>query len=184
MKITNINFFREKENHLVPDFRIPYKDSNEKYFDYFHSCLSDIKITSNVSQNVFINFETSRNTLLYSYYCYRMSAPAALYLLSTLEMALEERAKKSGKEFKAHQGLNEKFKYAFTQKWLDIKKLAPIQAQKNVKDWVYYTYNDFIGYYVFLRNELAHGSFILDTPMITCDLFDQIAHIINMLYEE
>ena len=104
--------------------------------------------------------------------------------MCALELALTEKAKSLNKEFKDHDGLNEKLKYAFNQKWLDIKALAPPMAKKNVKDWLYYAHNDYVGYYVSLRNELAHGSFILDTPMMTCDLFNQVAQIINMLFEK
>lgn len=183
-EIPKIDLYRERNDIHVPDYRIPYKDTDEKYLDFFHDTLLKIQLTPQVSKNVVIHFETSKNTLLYSYYCYRMSAPATLYLLCALEMALTEKAKMLNKEFKDHDGLNEKFKYAFNQKWLDIKILAPPMAKKNVKDWLYYAHNDYVGYYVALRNELAHGSFILDTPMMTCDLFGQVAQIINMLFEE
>lgn len=182
--IPRTELFRDRNDILIPDFRMSYDNTDEKYLDLFHGTLSKIKLTSQPPKDVMINFETARNTLLHSYFCYRLSAPATLYLFCTLEMALTEKAKLSKKHFREHDGLNEKFKYAFNQKWLDIKKLAPSEAQKNVKDWLYYTHNDYIGSYVYLRNELAHGSFILDTPLMTCDLFGQVAQVINMLFEK
>lgn len=175
--------FRAKQDIHQPDFRMPYDNTDEKYFHFFYDTLAKMQLNSIVPSSILVNFETSKNTLLYSYYCYRMSAPATLFLLSTLEMALTERAKISNKEFKAQDGLYEKFKYAFSQKWLDIKLLAPASAQENVKDWLYYAHNDYVGYYVYLRNELAHGSFVLDTPLSTCDIFNQVTQIINLLFE-
>lgn len=183
-EIPKAELFKDRKAILTPDFRISYDNTDEKYFNLFYEAIAKITLNSQVPQKILLNFETSRNTLLYSYYCYRMSAPATLYLLSTLEMALTVRARTSSKEFKDRDGLNEKFKYAFNQHWLDIKKLAPTGALNNVKDWLYYAHNDYVGYYVNLRNDLAHGSSGLDTPLLVCDLFSQIAQIINMLFDD
>lgn len=183
-EVPKAELFKDKADIFEPGFRWNYDNTNGKYFNFFYDSISKIKLDSSVPTSVLVNFETSKNTLLYSFYCYRMSTPARLYLLCTLEMALTEKAAKIGKIFKDHQGLGEKFSFAFHQEWLDIKQLAPPMARENVKDWLKYTHNDFIGFYVYVRNELAHGSSSLETPLMSCDFFAQVAQIINMLYEE
>lgn len=180
--IPESELFKKKENILIPDFRIPYKNENDEYFNAFYSIIEKIQLNNNVPREVYINFETAKNVLLYSYYSYRMSVPATLFIFSTLELSMTLRAQISEKPFKDHDGFLIKFKHCFQQKWLEIKKIAPSTAKP--KDWLKYTNNSYIGYYVNMRNDLAHGSKRLNTPLETCDIFNDIASIINMLFEK
>lgn len=144
----------------------------------FHEKISRIEITSEAPRDVIISFEAAKNTMLYSYFSYRLSTPALSFAFSTLEMALKR--KLEIEKQKLPGGLNNKLVRALDLGWLDVKK---IMVPTNLPlCWDSYVRTAVIPYIRFLRNDLAHDPVYLNFPYRVLGDLSMIARIINMLY--
>lgn len=173
--------FKRLEMIHKPDVRMMYSVKEDKFLETLHLELDKLNLIEEVGEDVFLGFETAKNTLLYSFYCYRLSVPCTLFAFSVLEMAITTKALSIEKKFKNTDGLKVKMKYAFNQNFWDIKLLAPETAKP--KDWTHYTHNSYIDYYVDMRNRLAHNPAELQGTFDVLELLGDFCKMINMLFE-
>lgn len=179
------NYFRKLDEITNPDIRLIAANIDEsKYLISFYSKISDIKLSASVPRDVYINFETAKNTLLYSYYCYRLTMPAMIFSLAVLEQAIALKAHAVGFKFSPHCGLKRKLKTGIRQRWLDVSKLSRISGWTMTPDeWTNYIDNAFIPWFVELRNDLAHCPSLLDFPINIWAHMKDISELINQLFE-
>lgn len=97
-KIGSGDIFKLQEEIRVPDVRWKGHLAEEHILKEFYNLISDVKLSERVPNDVFINFETGKNTLLYSYFSYRMSMPALSFAFATLELAITYKAQLHGKQ--------------------------------------------------------------------------------------
>lgn len=174
--------FKRLERLHSPDMRMMYSVKEDKFLEVLHLELDKLNLVDEVGEDVFLGFETAKNTLLYSFYCYRLSVPCTLLAYSVLEMAITTKALSMGKRFKNTDGLKVKMKYAFNQNLWDIKLLASETAKP--KDWTHYTHNAYINYYVDMRNRFAHNPAELYGTFDVLELLGEFCKMINMLYSK
>lgn len=106
--------------------------------------------------------------------------PALLWSLTSLEMALGAKAEKKGLKFKNSDGLCNKLDMAFSKQWLNIREVVPQSFTPSDRK----TYQEsFIRCFPRIRKNLAHGTWILDTPFEVARIFDDIARVINNLFK-
>lgn len=178
-QVGSVELFKKIDDIYLPDSRWQWKDT--AVLESFYIRINSIKLVNSVPNDIFINFETAKNTLLYSYFSYRLSMAAMLVALVNLETAIVKKA-----ELVSHKGgmngLSQKLQTAFNHKWIDIKNVAnPVNVPD---DWKVYTDCAFIKYFVGLRNSLAHELGVLDLPWKVCQDLETIAKMINELFQK
>jgi len=184
MTINSCDMLKDKDEVFIMDERnkIYYSYS---YDDFYHD-IAKCKLNDYVPEDIVIHFETAKNILLYSWYSYRLTMPAKMHLISTVEFSLRERTLKEGIEKVGDRSrktekamLSDLFNLAITQGWInsvDFKKIAP-----NAND----TYPQVIkGAFINFRNGLAHGSTTLLGPTQTLLILEISNIIINTLFKK
>jgi hypothetical protein len=86
--------YRELQQVFGSDNR--HGQDGEEYLQLIHRLISDVKLLNTIPKDVYLNFETAKNTLLYSNFCYRLSMPAVLFSVASLEMAIHYKGKLVG----------------------------------------------------------------------------------------
>ncbi len=141
--------------------------------------IESLVLSQSVPEEVIIQFDISRNLLLYSWFVFRFVPVAELYAYASLEHALRIRINSVpvGKK-RQFRGLKDRLKHAISQKWIRVEflphyqRLEKIQAVEwerakkifgNPDVWVVQLdptkYADqLLGGLPALRNELAHGT--------------------------
>lgn len=184
LKIGKSDFFKKLEDVYLPDSRWQYASDPEGVLIGFHKNIAQIKLNAYVSNEIFINFETAKNTLLYSYFSYRLCMSALSLSFTVLESAIEEKAELVGCEEKI-RGLSRKLKVAFSNDWIDIRKvMSPVNLPKEKLEWDIYVESVFIPYLLSVRNDLAHEFKLLEFPLKVCEMMEIIAKMINELFKE
>jgi hypothetical protein len=166
-----------------------------------HAELQRLVLSDAVPQAVRIQFETAKNLLLYSWFCYRFMQVAELHALGTVEMALRRRLGIPDDADDA-PGLGFLLRRALEEGWLrdeglrHVERLMTTRPEPIRAAWVDHEgvhLGDLIvpevpvvsGYakmlateLPWLRNKLAHGSEMLDYPYLilelSCDIIDQL----------
>ncbi len=70
------------------------KGERPKILDDLHQAVDKLKLNETVPEDIAVQFETSKNIYLYSWFVYRFIPVARLHVLTVLELALRERLDK------------------------------------------------------------------------------------------
>lgn len=70
------------------------KGERPKILDDLHQAVDKLKLNETVPEDIAVQFETSKNIYLYSWFVYRFFPVARLHVLTVLELALRERLDK------------------------------------------------------------------------------------------
>ncbi len=189
-KVKIVRFYEENAGkaELYRDLNEIFESDNrhgqpgEEYLQLIHRLISEVKLFDAVPKDVYLNFETAKNTLLYSNYCYRLSMPAVLFSIASLEMAIHYKGKLIGHQFSPHHGLMKKLKTAIDRKWIDIRDVSPRQGIAE-KQPFYDSADSLIKFIVDTRNNLAHEPWFSDSPHCNLIYFNLVASMINSMYK-
>jgi hypothetical protein len=168
-----------------------------------HAELVRLILDDGVPREVRVHFETAKNLLLYSWFCYRFAQVAELHALATVEMAL--RSTPGMPDERKRRGLGPMLQHALDKGWIqsgafrNVKRLKTTQPPPLRQVWVDHEgvhvgdlivpdLPDFGGYAAMLprelprhRNILAHGSEMLN-PWSANLILELCCDIINQLF--
>lgn len=150
----------------------------EGYLKLLHKLISAVTLNQNVPSKVYINFDTARNSLLYAHFCYRLSTPAVLFALATLEMALVLKGEIEEHKFGKYKGLGTKLSVAFEKKWILIEDIKHPFSRETCN----YDVDSIIKLVTHTRDELAHHPEYLNSPHMNIMYFALVADIINSMF--
>jgi hypothetical protein len=174
-KIGRSDLFKSLDEVALPDVRWANIQAQQENLNLLHRQISDVKLSDQVPNDIFVGFETAKNTLVYCYFSYRLSMSATMFAFSTLEMAIARRA--SNERIEVPSGLVKKLRMAFKKNWIDIRNVAtPVNIPE---DWNHYVEKAFIPYLQGIRNNLAHEPSHLEFPWQSCQHLQMIATMIN-----
>ncbi len=182
-KVEVCDQFKAKDKIHSPDERIEniihHNDVN--YLSGLHSAIEKISLNKKVPKEVAIQFETARNVLLYSYFSYRMTTVAHLFIYSVLEKAIRDKHKTTyPNETKYFKGLKDSLVYALKKGWIQKKdfyffdinndEITKTDSEKDIDFFVQY------------RNELAHSPQWLLPPFEVAQHFTLFQKMINRMF--
>lgn len=176
--VDDCDLLKKKHEILNPDSRIAFfVGGPDKNFKLFYDELSSINLEANVPKEVVIQFETSKNTLLFSFYAYRLSTVAILYAYSSLENALNLRLNPDDAK-----GLKKKLKLAIKRNFIRLEDVPYSQGYESLtlNDRIDKGLEDFCNF----RNSLAHGQSFLDSLWNVPKRLASVAILINALFRD
>lgn len=150
--------FKNKSQIFDPDPRIEsFTSHSGDFFEKFYNSIDEIKLDVSVPKDVCIQFETTKNVLLYSFFSYRMSTVANLYAYSVLEKAIKEKYRQSNlNEFKnENPGLRKYMKLALKEGWIQRKDFY--QCELSNDDISDEASEEMLHMFVDIRNDLSHN---------------------------
>lgn len=168
-----------------PDERIQnfILNNNENYLLALHSTLDKISLIEKVPKEVAIQFETAKNVLLYSYFSYRMTTVAHLFMYSVLEKAIREKHKTTyPNENKSFKGLKDSIVYALNKDWIQKKDFYFFNISNDEISKID-SEND-LNFFVQYRNELAHSPQWLLPPFEVAQHFTLFQKMINRTFSK
>ncbi|WP_374028986.1 hypothetical protein [Bdellovibrio bacteriovorus] len=135
------------------------------------------ELSHHVPEVIRQSFDIARNTLAYTYFCYELSMPAQLYAYSVVELALKTKLELLG--FKTDKSsLKKRYDDVRSRNLIAFKS----DEDKSMIDFYvkYLSSKSFFG----KRNELAHGSNMLETPFDALNDLRKCSILINALFSE
>lgn len=191
MTIHRSDRFREHSEMFTPDSRallsgMPFEEN----FAAFYQELKGISLSGNVPVQIRIDFETIKNTLLYSVYSYRLSTVSYSYAYATFEKALKIKLKETSasltiskesesfdKEILKCRGLKARINLALKYDLLRLDDFCPNFQIEDDEPKLQYL-DDFID----SRNEFAHGTVFLDIVWRMPPRIKFISDLVNSLW--
>jgi hypothetical protein len=176
---------------LEPDGRNRYRNIT---LPALHAIAADITLHPSVPEPVQDQFTIARNAYLYSWFFYPFQAPALLYSILSIELALQIRVKEANPDMFSgdrEPTLFPLLRYALQKRWIvdsgfDIEVMADFQTTEkiakqfpNIPVDQRYSYN-LLDVLPMLRNDLAHGNYMLAPGM--GPLLMRGAELINQLF--
>ena len=134
----------------------------------FHGIVAGIELNAAAPTVIREQFDLARNVFVYSWFVYEMATLAEKQAYATVEMALREKARQSGKN--GRRDLRVLIQDAERYGWLKRTDFGDGERPFHPLDAI-----------VMLRNDLAHGSDRL-MPIGSLDMMELCAEIINRLF--
>ena len=183
---------------LKPLDQVLEADERNRYFrgvslEWLHSVALDMPLNASVPEPVQNQFAIARNAYVYSWFFYPFQAAALLYSFLAIELALQHRVKHANPAMFAgprEPTLYPLLEYALRERWVLDLGFRRIPLNAGVADHIAkrypsipedqrYSYN-LLDVLVSLRNDLAHGEFMLAPAMGS--LLARGAEVINQLF--
>lgn len=185
-KVEKCDQYKLRNEIFEPDPRsLNLESSRGDYFENFHKSISTINLELNVPKEIIIQFETAKNVLLYSYYSYRMSSVANLFVYSVLEKAIKVKYKISNphdQNSDKNQGLRKYMKIALKNGW--IHKNDFFLFDRENEDILDKEAEEMLHMFVDYRNDLSHSPEWLNFPWEVVNQFIICQNMINHIFNE
>lgn len=167
--------------------------------ELMHDRLSPYLINASCPEEVHTSFNTAKNLILYSWFCYGFSPVASMHLYGTLELALREKAKYDGVVDWENLGLSALLKIAVNRKWIVDDKFYSVRQREAAREEVMARSGDVFQPYTkddmqycrilmdtvpYLRNRLAHGHGTVYPFSWSIHLLGTVTDLINQLFPE
>lgn len=194
MPIHKTDKLRDYNDLFNPDSRArSFGPSFETNFKIYYEELTEITLSKNVPLGIRIDFETVKNTLLYSIFSYRLSTVAFTYAYATFEKSLrmrfqalssslnnEDDRERFNKAIDRCRGLKSRIKLALKCNVLSIDDFCPniphiSEVSMEVKE-------EILNIFIQNRNDFAHGTVQLDIVWKAPSRLRFIADLINQLW--
>jgi len=176
--ISNCDALKKPDSVFEADERVRlFSGDIQRNFDLFYSSINSIKLSDQVPVEVQVHFETAKNTLLYSFYAYRMSTVGLLYGFASLEKGLNIRL-----GAKKYRGLKDKMRRAVRSGHITLDDIPfsfrsiATEPDKQL-DEILHNFCDF-------RNRLAHDPDYLNILWQSPKSLAALGDLLNKLFGE